>query len=90
MVIAPTIATGMASTGTISARHEPQGLCLTPFQRGDNPDTGGYRKAAAQGDAGAENNLAVADSRNYREIVEMLVVGIVRIHVRMFHARSSE
>ena len=32
--------------------------------------------------------MAVADSRNYREIVEMLV-GIVRIHVRMFHARSS-
>ncbi len=28
--------------------------------------------------------MAVADSRNYREIVEMLV-GIVRIHVRMFH-----
>ncbi len=26
--------------------------------------------------------MAVADSRNYREIVEMLVVGIVRIHVR--------
>jgi hypothetical protein len=29
--------------------------------------------------------MTVPDSRNYREIVEMLVVGIVRIHVRMFH-----
>ncbi|EGQ60446.1 hypothetical protein GGI1_00465 [Acidithiobacillus sp. GGI-221] len=29
--------------------------------------------------------MTVPDSRNYREIVEMLVVGIVRIHVRTFH-----
>ncbi|MDD5376052.1 tetratricopeptide repeat protein, partial [Acidithiobacillus sp.] len=29
-------------------------------ERQQLPDTGGYRKAAAQGDAGAENNLGVA------------------------------